>query len=181
MHPEPVLTPEIEIEAGLRNVGTAIASTLRPVAMLASPLLSTISLPRTLSLPGALLLPSSLLLPRFRLLLRALRLLLLCLLGPLLLRLRLLSLLDPLLLRFRLLSLLLLLRPLLLRLRGPLLRRLLFLSRLGPLLLLRLRLCLRALFLLFLRVRRDKRPEKQKQGSRAIDSNELHGVIVSLT
>jgi hypothetical protein len=84
------------------------------------------------------------------------------LLGPLLLLLRFLSLLGPLLLLLRFLSLL---SPLLLLLR-PLL-----LWLLSPLLLLLLR---RALFLFFLRVRRDKRPEKQKQGSRAGNSNELH-------
>ena len=41
-------------------------------------------------------------------------------------------------------------------------------------LLLGLRLCLRALFLFVLRVRRDKRPEKQKQGNGVGKSNELH-------
>ncbi len=135
MHPEPVLTPEIEIEAGLRNVETAIASTLRPVAMLASPLMSTIPLPCALSLPRALLLPPALLLPRDCLLLRTLRLLLLSLLGPLL-RLLFLSLLGSLLLRLLLLSLLgPLLRLLFLSLLGSLLLRLLFLSLLGSLLL----------------------------------------------
>ena len=210
MHPEPVLIPEIEIKAGLRNVGAAVASTLCPVAMLASPLVSTIPLPCTLPLPRALLLPSPLLLPRDCLLLRTLRLLLLSLWNSLLLWLlfrslsRLLLLLWSLLLRllgpllllrllFRsLLRLLPLLWPLLLRLLGPLLLlRLLFRSLLGLLrsLLLRLlgpllrllRLFLRVLLFLVLRVHRDQRPEKQKQGSRAIDSNELHGVIVSLT
>ena len=196
MHPEPVLIPEIEIKAGLRNVGAAVASTLCPVAMLASPLVSTIPLPCTLPLPRALLLPSPLLLPRDCLLLRTLRLLLLSLWNSLLLW----------LLSRSLLRLLLLLRSLLLRLLGPLLLlRLLFRSLLSPLLLLRLlfrsllgllrslllrllgpllrllRLFLRVLLFLVLRVHRDQRPEKQKQGSRAIDSNELHGVIVSLT
>lgn len=74
----------------------------------------------------------------------------------------------------------LLLRLLLLRLLSPLLLWLLSLRLLGPLLRL-LRLFLRVLLFLVLRVHRDQRPEKQKQGSRAIDSNELHGVIVSLT
>jgi hypothetical protein len=91
------------------------------------------------------------------LLLRTLRLLLLSLWNSLLLW----------LLSRSLLRLLLLLRSLLLRLLGPLLRL--------------LRLFLRVLLFLVLRVHRDQRPEKQKQGSRAIDSNELHGVIVSLT
>jgi hypothetical protein len=102
-------------------------------------------------------------------LLLLLRSLLLRLLGPLLLlRLLFRSLLGPLLLlRLLFRSLLGLLRSLLLRLLGPLLRL--------------LRLFLRVLLFLVLRVHRDQRPEKQKQGSRAIDSNELHGVIVSLT
>jgi len=123
-----------------------------------------------LRLLGRLLLLRSLLL---RLLLR--------LLGPLLLWLLLLRLLGP----------LLLLRSLLLRLLGPLL--LWLLSGLSVLLLLRLPLrllsaCLRllrlflprfrfALFFLLLvvlRVRRDNRPEKQKQGSATGSSNELH-------
>ena len=101
LHPEPVLTPEIEIEAGLRNVVSAIASTLRPGAMVACPVLRAILLPCTMPLPAAALLhPSPLLLPRDCLLLayaavavvaRAccplllLRPLLLSLLGPLLL------------------------------------------------------------------------------------------------
>src|ERR1019366_1210981 len=161
VHPEPVLTPEIEAEAGLRNIVTAIASTLRPSAMIAFPALSTILLPRTVPLPAALFQPSPLMLPRDCLLLRTLRLLLLpgllgtlCrlllrlllprLLGPLLLRLS--SGLCVLLLRLLLLLLsalrLLLLRPLLLRLWGPLLLRLL-----RGLRVLLLRLALRALLL----------------------------------
>ena len=103
----------------------------------------------------------SLLRPRLLLRLRLLSLLR----SRLLLRLRLLSLLRPrLLLRLRLLSLLrprLLLRSLLLRLLGALLLRL-------------LRLCLWALFFFLLRVRRDKRSEKQKQGNGVGKSNELH-------
>src|ERR1035437_8919214 len=123
LHPKPVLTPETEAEGGLRNIVAAIASTLRPSAMIAFPPLSATLLPCTVPLPGALLLPSPLLLPRGCLLPRTLRLLLLPdLLGGLcllLLRPRLLSLLlDPLLLRLRVLSLLF----------GPLLLRLLLLS-----------------------------------------------------
>ena len=226
------MTPETEAEGGLRNIVAAIASTLRPSAMIAFPPLSATLLPCTVPLPGALLLPSPLLLPRGCLLPRTLRLLLLpdllgglcllllrplllsLLLDPLLLLLRLLSLLlDPLLLRLRLLSLLL--GPLLLRLRllsrllrgllGPLLLRLLSgLCALLRLLLLSarlrcLRLSLRALLLcrwpralglltlllfrrialffpllVLLRVCRDNRPEKQKQGSGTGSSNELH-------
>jgi len=130
----------------------------------------------------------SLLRPRLLLRLRLLSLLR----SRLLLRLRLLSLLRPrLLLRLRLLSLLrprLLLRSLLLRLLGALLLRLRLLSLLRPRLLLRslllrllgalllrlLRLCLWALFFFLLRVRRDKRSEKQKQGNGVGKSNELH-------
>ena len=79
-----MLTPEIETEAVLRNIVTAIASTLRPCAMLACPLLSAILVPGTLPLPGTLLLPSPLLLPRDGLLLGTLRLRLsLSLLGAL--------------------------------------------------------------------------------------------------
>jgi hypothetical protein len=123
-----------------------------------------------------------------------LRLLLLGLLDPLLLRLLLLGLLD----------LLLLLRPLLLSLLDPLLLRLLVLSLLDPLLLrllvlslldllllrvlllcgwpraLRLSTLVRFRFTLFfvllfvLRVNRDNRREKQKQGSGTCSSSELH-------
>jgi hypothetical protein len=53
LHPERVVTPEIETEAVLRNVVTAIASTLRPRAMLAFPVLSTTLLPGTVPLPAA--------------------------------------------------------------------------------------------------------------------------------
>jgi hypothetical protein len=74
VHPEPVLTPEIEAEVGLRNVVAAIASTLRPAAMFLIPMLSATLLPRTLPPPGTLLLPSTLLLPRACLLLGTLRL-----------------------------------------------------------------------------------------------------------
>ncbi len=75
------------------------------------------------------------------------------------------------LLLLRLLGLLLLLRLLLLDL---LLLWLLLLRLLGLLLLLGLRLCLRALFLFFLCIRRNKRSEKQKQGNGVGKSNELH-------
>ena len=84
MHPEPVLTTEIEAEAVLRNVVAAVASTLRPGSVLAFPLLSAPLLPGTLPLPAALLQPSPLLLPRDCLLLgTARRLLLSGLLGAL--------------------------------------------------------------------------------------------------
>jgi len=211
-HPEIVLTSEIETEAVLRNEVTAIASTLRPSAMIAVPVLSTILLECAMRLPGAMLLPSPLLLPCNCLLLRTLQLLLgllgtlwlllllsglrvlllLLLLGSLLL---LLSGLRVLLLLLRLLGPLLLLLLsglctllLLLRLLGPLLllllsglRALLLLRLLGPLLLLLLSgLCALLLrltlffVLLTLRVRRDNRPEEQKQGGSASGSNELH-------
>jgi hypothetical protein len=131
-----------------------------------------------------MLLPSPLLLPRRCLLLRALRLLLLGLLGTLCLLLR-----WPLLLR--LLGALLLLGGLrvllLLRLLGALLllgglRVLLLLRLLGPLLLrlwsglgaLRLRLLVFFLSACRLRIRRDNRPEEQKQGGGVDSSNELH-------
>ena len=252
-----MLTSEIETEAVLRNVVTAIASALRPSPMVACPVLRTTLLPGSVPLPGALRCPCLLLLPRDGLLLGTLGVLLLLRLlgslllwllnGPcllllrllllrlsalrlLLLRLLLLRLLGPLLLRLwsgfcllllRLLLLrlsalrLLLLRLLLLRLglwsgfclllRRLLLRRLSalcllrrrLLGGLGPLslrllgglrvLLLRLLLLLcrrslllfRRLALVFLlvaslRVRRDHRPEKQKQGSGTNSSNELH-------
>jgi hypothetical protein len=153
VHPEPVLTSEIETEAVLRNVVPTIASTLCPCAMIAFPPLSTILLPCAMPLPPALLLPSSLLLPRDCLLPRTLRLLLLpglLLLRPLLLSLlgtllqRLLGslllgllfcLLDTLLLRLLLRSLLSLLRVWLLSLTrlGPLRLRLLLPGLLGPL------------------------------------------------
>jgi len=83
------------------------------------------------------------------------------LLGPLLLWLLWLSLLGPLLLWLLWLSLL-----------GPLLLRLLWPRLLGPLL--RFRLALFFLLLVVLRVRRDNRPEEQKQGSGTGSSNILH-------
>ena len=137
VHPEPVSDPEIEIELGFRNVVTAVASTLRPGAMIAIPVLRTILLPGTMALPAAALCPSPLMLPRDCLLPRALRLLLLSLLGVLLLGLLLLSLLGALLLGLLLLSLLgaLLLGLLLLSLLGVLLLGLLLLSLLDALLL----------------------------------------------
>jgi len=161
--------------------------------MIAVPVLRPILLKRTVPLPGAMLCPSPLLLPRHRLLLCALRLLLLPgLLGTLCLRL-----LRPLPLRLgrlrvllwlRLLGALLLLWLLLTRLLGPLLLRLgrlrvLLLLRLLGTLLLRLlsRSCVLLLRLLVLllsalqsRVRRDNRPDKQKQGGGARCSNQLH-------
>ena len=76
-HSEPMLTPERETEAVLRNVVTAIASPLRPGAMLAGPVLRTILLQRTMPLPGAVFCPSPLLLPRDCLLLGTLWLLVL--------------------------------------------------------------------------------------------------------
>jgi hypothetical protein len=122
-HSEPVLTPERETEAGLRDVVTAIAPALRPRAMVTVPVLGTILQDCPMPLPSALLLPSPLLLPRECLLGRALRLL--CLLDP-----RWLLLLRPLWLR--LLGALLRLWPLWLRLLGALLR-LRLLDVLGPL------------------------------------------------
>jgi hypothetical protein len=115
VHPEPVLTTEIEAEAVLRNVVAAIASALRPGAMLAFPALSTTLLPSAVALPAALLHPSSLLLPRDCLLLGTARLLLLPgLLGMLFLLLSLPLLLSLSDLRLRLLLLRLLLLRLLL-------------------------------------------------------------------
>jgi type VI protein secretion system component VasK len=102
-------------------------------------------------------------------------------LGPLLLRLLWLSLLGPLLLRLLsglllLLLCVLCLRPLRLCLRALLLcgwpRTLLWLA----LLLFRLGL----FFLLVLRVRRDNRPEKHKQGSGTDSSKELHSKLSPL-
>ena len=154
-----MLAAEVEIEAGLRDVETAVAAALRPGAMLGGPLSGAALLPGSVRLPGALLLPAALLLPHSRHLLRALglRLLaglldrlrpLLLLLGLLLspLRLLLLRLLWPLLLLLR--RLLSPLRLLLLRLLWPLRRLLspllllLLLRLLGPLLLRLLRLLL---------------------------------------
>src|ERR1017187_4157835 len=92
-----------------------------------------------------------------------------------LLRPRFVSLLGPLLLLLLLLWLLLL-RPRLLSLLGPLLLLLSGLCLRLLFCLLLLWLCLRVLLFIvfFLRVRRDKRPEKQKQGSDVSNSNELH-------
>jgi hypothetical protein len=147
-----MITAEIETEAGLRNVVAAIASTLRPAAMIACPASSTILLPGALPLPGTLLCPSALLLPgdgllpvaERRLLDLTVRLPLLGLLDPLLLvPLLLLGALDLLLLRP--LSLLLLVPLLLLRLLSPLLPLRLLLMRLLLRLLLGLRLLSRLL------------------------------------
>jgi hypothetical protein len=55
VHPEPVLVPEGESEAVLRNVVTAIASALHPIAVLAIPLLRASLLPHAIPLPAALL------------------------------------------------------------------------------------------------------------------------------
>ena len=139
MHAKEVVTPEGEIISRLWNVVAAIASTLRPVAMVAAPIMIATLLKTGMRLPGAIPGPSALLLPIGGLLPGALRLLLLpCLLnrlGGALLRLPgLLSWLGgALLLRFRLcLGTLLLLR---------------FGLSLGTLLLLRFRLCLGTLLL----------------------------------
>ena len=132
-----MVTAEIETEAGLRNVVAAIASTLRPAAMIACPASSTILLPGALPLPGTLLCPSALLLPGDGLLPVAERRLLdltvrLPLLGPLdpllLVPLLLLGALDLLLLGP--LPMLLLVPLLLLRLLNPLLPLRLLLLRL---------------------------------------------------
>ena len=144
-HAEEVLAAETEIEAGLRNVVTAVASALLPGAMVGRPVLGAILLPGIFRLPtAALLYPSPLLLPRSGLLLVALGLnLRLRLRGALLLWLGLLGALRLLgLLSLRLLGTLLWLS---LRLLGALL--LLLLLRLGALLLLGL---LRTLLLLLL-------------------------------
>ena len=198
-----MVTAEIETEAGLRNVVAAIASTLRPAAMITCPASSTILLPGALPLPGTLLCPSALLLPGDGLLPVAERRLL-----DLTVRLPLLGLLDPLLLvpllLLRLLNPLLPLRLLLLRLLSGLrlLNRLLGASPftlllLPALLLLLLRLPLRMLLLrgrrfplaptllpfwlailfivpVLLRVPGDSGPEKQQQSNGAHSSNELH-------
>src|ERR1022692_1834876 len=55
VHPEPVLTPETEIVGVLRNVVTAIASALRPGAMIAVPIAIATLLPCTVPLPAAAL------------------------------------------------------------------------------------------------------------------------------
>ena len=163
MHAERMLKTEGQVEAGLGNVGTTIASPLRPGAMVAIPPLTPFLLPCTMGLPCALRRPSLLLLPGGCLLLAALGLRLLRgLRGLLLLRgsalclLRLLRGLSGLLLlrgsALRLLSrlrALLWLGLLLLRLWGPLLLRLLsrlrVLRRLGLLLLRRRGMLLRLL------------------------------------
>src|ERR1039458_2534238 len=63
-HAEEVLAAETEIEAGLRNVVTAVASALLPGAMVGRPVLGAILLPGVFRLPtAALLYPSPLLLP----------------------------------------------------------------------------------------------------------------------
>ena len=222
MHTEVVATPEGEIIGRLRNVVATIASTLRPVAMVAAPVMIATLLETGMRLPGAIPGPSALLLPRGCLLAGPLGLLLLAgllnWLGGTLLRLAgLLSWLGGalLLLRFRLgLGTLLLLglggALLLLRFRlglgtllllwlGGALLLLRFWLGLGTLLLLRfrlrlgmlllcgfrrglllsgLRLCrfgLRFLLLFVLRIGRDNRPEKHKNGSGTNNSRDLHG------
>jgi hypothetical protein len=163
--------------------------------LLLGPLLLLLLLrPLLLGLLGSLLLLLLLRLLGPLLLLLLLRLLgpLLLLLGPLLLGLlgSLLPLLLPLLLLGLLGSLLPLLLPLLLLrllgslrlLLGPLLLRLLgslLLLRLSPLLL--LLPALSFVLLVLLRVRRDYRPEKQKQASGTGSSNELHSNRLLLT
>jgi hypothetical protein len=99
------LAAEIEREAVLGNVVTAVASPLLPGAMLGGPLLSAVLAPCSMRLPGAMLCPSSLLLPSGCLLPRTLGLLLL---RPGLLRTLRLLLLLPRLLWLRLLGALLL-------------------------------------------------------------------------
>ena len=69
--------PETEIEAGLGNVVTAVAATLRPGAVVAIPVPVAALLPATVPLPCALRGPSPLFLPRNCLHLRTLGLLLL--------------------------------------------------------------------------------------------------------
>src|ERR1019366_5096877 len=72
-HAEEVPAAETEIEGGLRNVVTAVASALLPGAMVGRPVSGAILLPGVLRLPtAALLYPSPLLLPRSGLLLVAL-------------------------------------------------------------------------------------------------------------
>ena len=71
-----MLAAEIEIEAVLRDVVTAVASALGPVAMVGGPVLAPVLLPGSVSLPAARLYPSTLLLPRLRYRPGALRLLL---------------------------------------------------------------------------------------------------------
>ena len=63
-HAEEVPAAETEIEGGLRNVVTAVASALLPGAMVGRPVSGAILLPGVLRLPtAALLYPSPLLLP----------------------------------------------------------------------------------------------------------------------
>ena len=84
MHTEVVATPEGEIIGRLWNVVAAIASTLRPVAMVVTPVMIATLLETGMRLPGAIPGPSALLLPIGGLLPGALRLLLLpCLLNRL--------------------------------------------------------------------------------------------------
>src|ERR1019366_7356031 len=139
-HAEEVLAAETEIEGGLRNIVTAVASALLPGAMVGRPVLGAILLPGVFRLPtAALLYPSPLLLPRSGLLLVALGLnLRLRLRGALLLWLGLLGALRLLLLLGLLLGTLLLLS---LRLLGALL----LLGLLSTLLRLRRTLLLRLL------------------------------------
>jgi len=164
---------EIETEAGLRNVVSAVSAALGPRAVIGSPVSRAILLPVTGPLPAALPDPAFLLLPGSRLLLRTLywrlviplsalllrlllrllsplRLLLLRLLWTLgrLLLLRLLRTLGCLLLRLRNAGFRLPLALPLLRLLGWLRRRLRLLSALGRSLLLRLRSALRPLLFL---------------------------------
>jgi hypothetical protein len=172
---------EIETESGLGNVVAAIAPALRPGVMLGFPSLRTALLPATLAPPGALLGPSALLLPCDRLSLRPARLLP-GLRRSLLLRL-------PLVLSLSGWSALLLLpglrRSLLLRL--PLVLLLSGWSALALLLLLLPATPLRLLFSAFglavffvlvalLRRRRAGHSKKQKHGSGAGNSNELHTI-----
>ena len=77
MHTEVVVTPEGEIIGRLWNVVSTIASTLRPVAMVATPVMIATLLKTGMRLPGAIPGPSALLLPIGGLLPGALRLLLL--------------------------------------------------------------------------------------------------------
>ena len=196
--PEPVLPSEIQTEAVLRNVVTAIASALCPGAMIGFPAMSAILLESAVPLPSALLFPSPLLLPRGCLLARALGLLLTGLLGLLLRWPLLASLLGRLWLRRLLLAGLLgLLLLLLASLLGRLWLRLLLLPGLLGLLLrlplralllcgwrrttaalfavLRLRLARFVLLLVLLRVCGDNCPEKQQKRCCSGCSYDLHG------
>jgi hypothetical protein len=53
MEPEKVLIAEVEIVAGLWDVGTAVAAALRPAAMIGGPVLRGILLECIMSLPAA--------------------------------------------------------------------------------------------------------------------------------